>query len=76
VKKEKNKNKRKILLLGSSHGKEIGPCIKKTLQIKFDACRIFKPNAPLAKVVENKGNFLKSFQAISHYYSGEGQETT
>jgi hypothetical protein len=52
VKTEKDKNKRKILLLGSSHGREIGPMLQENLGTEFDVCSIFKPNTPLAKVVD------------------------
>jgi hypothetical protein len=31
AKTEKNKNKRNVLLLGSSHGKEIGPMVQENL---------------------------------------------
>jgi hypothetical protein len=61
MKTEKNKNKRNILLLGSSHGKDIGPMLQGELRTKFDICSIFKPNAPLAKVVEDVGKLGKSF---------------
>jgi hypothetical protein len=47
--------KRKILLLGSSHGKEIAPMLKESLGKDFDIVSIFKPNAPLANVVEDLG---------------------
>jgi hypothetical protein len=57
--KNKNKNKRKILLLGSSHGREIGPTLQENLGTKFDIRIIFKPNAPLAKVVEDIGKLGK-----------------
>jgi hypothetical protein len=50
----KNK-KRKILLCGSSHGRGIGPVPQETLGSKFEVCNIFKPNAPLAEVVEDLG---------------------
>jgi hypothetical protein len=51
----KTERKRKILLLGSSHGRDIGPMLKENLGNKFDIVSIFKPNAPLAKVVEDLG---------------------
>jgi hypothetical protein len=47
MKTDKYKNKRKSLLLESSHGKEIGPCFMKVYSI-------FKPNVPLAKVAEDR----------------------
>jgi hypothetical protein len=36
VKAKKNKNKREVLLLGSSHGKEIGPMLQENLGTTFD----------------------------------------
>jgi hypothetical protein len=47
------RNKRKILLLGSSHGREIGPMLPENLGTKSDMGSIFKPNAPLAKALED-----------------------
>jgi hypothetical protein len=51
----KTESKTKILLLGSSHGRDIGPMLKENLGTKFYIVSIFKPNAPLAKVVEDLG---------------------
>jgi hypothetical protein len=31
---------------------KLAPCHKKTWELNFHVCSIFKPNAPLAKVVE------------------------
>jgi hypothetical protein len=59
VKTEKNKNKRKILLLGSSHGREICPMLQENLGAKFDVCSIIKPNARLSKVVGDTGKLGK-----------------
>jgi hypothetical protein len=59
AKTEKNKNKRKILLLGSNHSREIGPMRKDNLVTKFDVCSIFKPDAPIAKTVEDIGKLGK-----------------
>jgi hypothetical protein len=50
---KKEQKKRKILLLGSSHGREIDFILQENQGTKFDVCSIFKPNASLAKVVEN-----------------------
>jgi hypothetical protein len=46
---------RKILLLESSHGQEIGPMLEKHLDTEYEITRICKPNAPLANVVEDLG---------------------
>jgi hypothetical protein len=50
---KRQKNKRKFLLLGSSHGRKIGPVLQESLGTKVDVCSIFKLNAPLAEVVED-----------------------
>jgi hypothetical protein len=55
VKIEKNKNKRRILLLGSSHDKGIGPKLQENQGAKCGLCSTFKPNAPLARIVEDIG---------------------
>jgi hypothetical protein len=53
---EKIYSKRKILFWGSSHGREMGPMLQETL----GKCLImFKPNAPLANVVEGLGKLGK-----------------
>jgi hypothetical protein len=58
-------NKRKILLLGSSHGREIGPMLKESLGKGFDIVSILKPNAPLAKCRRRKpGNSLDRMTVI------------
>jgi hypothetical protein len=66
VKTEKNKYKRRILLLGSSHGRKIGPMLWENLGIKFDVCSILKPNAPLAKVIEDIGKLGKGLTKQDH----------
>jgi hypothetical protein len=47
----KTEKKNKMLLLGSSHAREIGPMLQDNLGTKSDICstHIFKPNVPLAK---------------------------
>jgi hypothetical protein len=66
MKTEKNKNKRKILLLGSSHGRKVGPILQENLSTKFDVCSIFKPNASLAKIVEDIGTLGKGLTEQDH----------
>jgi hypothetical protein len=56
----KNKSKRKIYLLGSSHGRGIGPMLQENLGSIFDICSIFKPNVPLAYVIEDLGKLGKT----------------
>jgi beta-lactamase superfamily II metal-dependent hydrolase len=55
----KSESKRRILLLGSSHEREIGPMLQENLGTRFDVMSIFKPNATLAKVVEDLGKLSK-----------------
>jgi hypothetical protein len=63
---EKNKSKRKILLLGSIHAREIGPLLLENLGSKFDICSIFKPIAPLSNVVEDLGMLGKDLTKQDH----------
>jgi hypothetical protein len=42
--------KRKILLLGSSNGREIGPMLNEHLGTVYEVTSIFKPNAPFVNV--------------------------
>jgi hypothetical protein len=58
--------KKKILLLGSSNRRIIGSMLKENLGIKFDIVSIFKPNAPLAKVVEDLGKLGKGLTKQDH----------
>jgi hypothetical protein len=55
-----------MYLLGSSHGRGIGPMLQENLGSKFDICSIFKPNAPLANVVENLGKLGKDLTKRDH----------
>jgi hypothetical protein len=49
--------KRKIFLLGSSHGRGIGPKVQENLGSNFEVCSIFNP---FAKVVEHLWKLGKS----------------
>jgi hypothetical protein len=70
------KKRKKILLLGSSHDRKIGPMLQENLGTKFDMCSIFKPNAPLAKVVEDIRKLGKGpTKAKSYYYSGRARNS-
>ena len=51
--KEERKQKKKNLLLGSNHGRDIGLMLQDKLGTEYKVSSIFKPNAPLAKVIEN-----------------------
>jgi hypothetical protein len=48
VKTEKNKNKREILLLGSSHSSEIGPMLQETRELNL-TCVVFSDQMLLCK---------------------------
>jgi hypothetical protein len=62
----RQKEKRKILLLGSSHGRDIEPMLKEDMGNKFDIVSTFKPNAPLTKVVEDLGKLGKGLTKQDH----------
>jgi len=50
---ETKNHRRKILLLASSSGREIGPMLKEHLGTEYKIISIFKPIAPLANVSED-----------------------
>ena len=54
-----NSQKTKILLLGSSHGRNIGPLLQNHLGTEYEVTSIFKPNAPLENIVEGLQNLGK-----------------
>jgi hypothetical protein len=58
--------KKKILLLGSSHGRDIGPMLQKHLGTEYEVTSIFKPNAPLENVVEDLANLRKDLTKKYH----------
>jgi hypothetical protein len=58
--------KRKILLLGGSHGRGIGLMLQETLDSNFEVSSVVKPNAPLAKVVEDLGKLVKGLSKQDH----------
>jgi len=51
-----NSRKKKILLLGSSHGQDIGPLLQNHLGTECEVTSIFKPNASLENIVEDLAN--------------------
>lgn len=65
IKKSKNQ-KRKIVLLGSSHGQDIGPMLQEKLGTEYEVTSIFKPNAPLANVIEDLENLGKDLTKQDH----------
>jgi glycerol dehydrogenase-like iron-containing ADH family enzyme len=57
---------RKIVLLGSSYGKGMGQMLQENLGSKFEVFSIFKPNAPLANVVEDVRKLSKDLNKQDH----------
>jgi hypothetical protein len=64
--------KKKIVLLGSSHGRGMGPVLQENLGSKFEVCSIFKANATLAKVVENVRKLGKDLTKQDHIVAVRG----
>jgi hypothetical protein len=58
--------KRNILLVGSSHGREVGPMLQKHPGTEYVVTSIFKPNAPLANVAEDLRKLVKDFTKQDH----------
>jgi hypothetical protein len=48
-----NNQKKRILFLGSSHGRKVGHMLQEILSKEYEVTTLFKPNAPLANVVED-----------------------
>jgi len=57
--RKSNSQKEKILLLGSSHGRNTGPLLQNHLGTEYEVMSIFKPNVPLENIVEDLENFGK-----------------
>jgi hypothetical protein len=66
----KTESKRKVLLLGSSHGRKIGPFLQENLGTEFHIVTIFKPNASLTKVAEDLGKLGKGLTKQGHIIIG------
>jgi hypothetical protein len=62
-------------LLGSSHGIEVGPMLLEHLSTEYIVTSIFKPNAPLANIVEDLWKLGKDFNKRDHIVTvgGPGQ---
>jgi hypothetical protein len=58
--------KRKMLLLGSSHGKENGLMLLAHLGTQYEITSTFKPNAPLANVAEALRKLGNDFTKRDH----------
>jgi hypothetical protein len=69
------RKKRKIVLLGGSHGRGMGPMLQENLGSSFEVYSIFKPSAPPAKVVEDVGKLSKDFTKQNHIVMLEVLET-
>jgi hypothetical protein len=55
----KAKSKRKILVVGSSHGRGIGQKLQNAMGDAYAVTSIFKPNVDLSNVTEDTGNLCK-----------------
>jgi len=53
-------------LLGSSDGREVGPMLQEHLGTEYVVTSIFKPNAPLANVIEDLRKLGKDFTKQDH----------
>jgi hypothetical protein len=68
--------KKKILLLGSSHGQDIGPMLQKHLGSEYEVTSVFKPDAPLANVIEDLENLSKDLTKKDHIVIVGGPENS
>jgi hypothetical protein len=66
--------KKKILLLGSSRGWDIGPLLQKHLGSEYEVTSVFKPSAPLATVIEDLQNLSKDLNKKDHIVIVGGPE--
>jgi len=57
---------KKILLLGSSHGRDIGPLLQNHLGTEYEVMSIFRPNAPLENIDEDLVNLGKDLTKKDH----------
>jgi hypothetical protein len=71
-KKERNK----ILVLGSSHGRKIGPLLQEILGTKFKVVLIYKPNTPVTKVVGDLGKPVEDMIKQVHNVIVRGPESS
>jgi len=58
--------KKKVLLLGSSHGRDIGPMLQNHLGTEYEVTSIFKPNKLLENVIEDLANLGKDLTKEDH----------
>ena len=64
------------MLLGSSHGWNIGPLLQNHLGTEYEATSIFKPNAPLENIVEDLENLGKDLTKKAHIVIVGGPENS
>jgi len=69
-------SKRKILLLGSSHGREIWPIFLEHLGTQYDITSIFKPNEHFVNVAEDLRKLGNDFTKRDHIIVLEGHATS
>jgi len=72
----KSVRKKKILLLGSSHGRNIGPLLQNHFGTEYEATSIFKPNARLENIVEDLENLGKDLTKKAHIVIVGGPENS
>lgn len=53
--------RKKVLLLGSSHGRGVGQLLQEELGPEYQVTNFFKPNAGLGQVTEDIGSLCKDF---------------
>ncbi|XP_049842200.1 uncharacterized protein LOC126292312 [Schistocerca gregaria] len=53
--------KRKVLLLGSSHGRGVGQLVQEKLGADYQVTSLFKPSARLSQVIEDIGPLCRDF---------------
>lgn len=58
--------RRKVLLLGSSHGRGVGQILQEKLGDRYQVTNFFKPSACLSQVVEDIGSLCKDFSKQDH----------
>jgi hypothetical protein len=62
----------KIVLLGSSHGTEIGPVLQEHLGTEYEITSILKLIAPLANVTEHPGKLGNDLTKWDHIITVKG----
>ena len=68
--------RKKLLLLRSSHGGNIGPLLQYHLGSEYEVTNIFKPNAPLENIVEDLAHLGKDLTIRDHTVTVGGPENS